>query len=1037
MRKVLVISVLFLFVVFHAAGQAIITGKVTDSFGDSLSGATVTVKGTSISTVTDDEGRYSLSNVPGNSVLVFSFIGMKTQEIPVENRSVVSVELIGQATEMQEVVAVGYGVQKKINVIGSVSTLSSEEITAAPAPNVSSALSGRVPGLFVTQSSGRPGADNATLSIRGTSTIGYREDTGIDNTAVLVVVDGVPGRDLNSIEPGDIESLSVLKDASAAIYGSRAANGVILVTTKSGRESPPRFDFDFYSGWSSASVLPKMTDAATYATMIREVQSYRGISEENMAYSAEDVEKFKSGNYPWTHPNTDWFSAVIKDYSKSDHYTFRVSGGSKDVKYYGGFGAQKDDGIYKSGSSSHNRYNVRLNLQAALNEYITLNLNVSGSQSNIMDPYNTEFTSIIRNLPVSTAIWPTGEPGPDIEKAQQPVTDTDASKTGYTDNKRYTSENMLTATVKIPWVDGLSVIGNYSYDMIFGVQKYVRDLATLYFLDKDAYLAAGNDGSQNGQAFLTPQVRAEIADPRVEDTYTDARRITNSLKINYDKSFDKHSISTFAAIESMDYLNKGITAYRRGFQTVALPYLNFGSTEEMSNSSSAGIDARLNYFGRLAYNYDSKYLFEFTFRRDGSLRFSKDVGRWGNFPSVLLGWTASSEDFWQNNIQAINYFKFKASWGQLGNDAVLPFQYLTMYAIGDGQTFGPSRGYQSSLYQVGEPNPNITWEVANVFNVGFESFLLDSKLRFDIDAFYQKRTDILVARNASVPDFTGLSLPDENFGIVSSRGFDATLGFRSKSTKFDYSVTGIFSFARNKIVEYDEPAVSYDWQRLTGHPTTAFLQYKAIGIYRDAEQVNSTPHVPGARAGDVILADHNGDGEITEADRIVYDLNGDPEITFGVNLSVRYGNIQLQALVQGVGNNWRRIAETEGDFIYMGTFGNYFQYYADDRWTESNTDATMHRAFERVEEYWRKDAYLSSFDYYNMAFARLKSVELSYTFSENLLKSVRLKGASVYLTGKNLFFLYNKNAVGTDPEVASVSTYPTTRVLALGARVSF
>lgn len=1030
------IGVLLLFVVFQAAGQALITGKVTDSFGDALTGATVTVQGTSISTVTDSNGDYSLSSIPANSVLLFSFIGMETQEVAIEDRTTINVELTEQATEMEEAVVVGYGVQKRANVIGSVSTLSSDEITAAPAPNVSSALSGRVPGLFVAQSSGRPGADGASLNIRGKATIGYR-DEGVDNTAVLVVIDGVPGRDLNSIEPGDIESLSVLKDASAAIYGSRAANGVILVTTKKGKESPPRFDFDFYTGLSSASVLPKMTDAATYATMVQELQSYRNVSEENMAYSVEDVEKFRSGNYPWTHPNTDWFKTVLKDYSASNHYSFRVSGGSKNVKYYGGFGAQTDNGIYKSGSSSSGRYNFRVNLQADLNEYISLSLNVSGAQQNVMDPYNTSFTSIIRNLPVSTAIWPTGEPGPDIEKAQQPVTDTDAKQTGYTDRKTYTSENMLSATVKIPWVDGLSVVGNYSYDMVFGVQKYVQDLATLYFLDENAYLAAGNDGSQNGQAFLTPQIRAEIADPRVTDTYTDAKRITNSLKVNYDKSFGLHSISTFAAVESMDYLNKGISAYRRGFQTVQLPYLNFGSTQEMSNGSEVGLDARLNYFGRFAYNYDSKYLFEFTFRRDGSLRFSKDVGRWGNFPSVLLGWTASSEEFWQNNIPLINYFKLKASWGQLGNDAVLPFQYLTMYGIGDGQSFGPSRGYQSSLYQVGEPNPNITWEVANVYNAGFESSWLDSKIRFDLDLFYQRRTDILVARNASVPDFTGLSLPDENFGIVSSRGFDATLGYRGGSTNFDYSITGIFSFARNKIIEYDEPAVSYDWQRLTGHPTTAFLQYKAIGIYKDETQVNATAHVPGARPGDVILADYNEDGEITEADRIVYDLNGDPEITYGLNLSLRYKQFSLQALVQGVGNNWRRMVEDEGEFIYMGTFGNYFQYYADDRWTESNTDATMHRAFERVEEYWRKNAYLSSFDYYNMAYARLKSVELSYTFGENLLKPVRLKGASVYLSGKNLFYLWNKNAVGTDPEVASVSTYPTTRVFALGARLSF
>lgn len=1014
--------------------QKSITGKVTDSSGESLPGVTVAVKGNSNSTMTNAEGNYSLSNLPENSVLQFSFIGMQTQEVDVENKTVINVILTSSSIEMEEVeVVVGYGVQKKVNVIGSISTLSSKEITATPTANVSSALSGRVPGLFVTQSSGRPGADNSTLSIRGTATIANSSG----NTAVLVVVDGIPGRDLNSIEPGDIESISVLKDASAGIYGSRAANGVILVTTKSGRESPPRFEFDFYSGWSSASLLPEMTDAATYATMVREVQSYRGVAEENMAYSGEDVEKFKSGKYPWTHPNTDWFSTVIKDYSKSNHYSFRVSGGTKDVKYYGGFGAQTDDGIYKSGSSSYNRYNFRINLETALNEYITLNLNLGGSQSDIMDPYNTSFSSIIRNLPVSTAIWPTGEPGPDIEKAQQPVTDTDASKTGYTDNKRYRSENMLTATVKIPWVDGLSVVGNYSYDMVFGVRKYVRDLATLYFLDEAAYLGAGNDGSQNGQAFLKPQVRAEIADPRVEDSYSDSRSITSSFKINYDKSFDKHSFSTFAAVESMDYLNKGITAYRRGFQTIELPYLNFGSTEEMSNSSSVGIDARLNYFGRLAYNYDSKYLFEFTFRRDGSLRFSKDAGRWGNFPSVLLGWVASREDFWTNNLSAINYFKLKGSWGQLGNDAVIPFQYLAMYATGTGQTFGPSRGYQSSLYQVGEPNPFITWEVANVFNAGFESYLFNSRIKFDVDAFYQKRTNILVSRNASVPDFTGLSLPDENFGIVTSKGFDASLGYNNTAGNFTYSVTGMFSFARNKIVEYDEPEASYDWQRLTGHPTSAFLQYKAIGIYKDEAHVNSTPHVPGARAGDVILDDYNADGEITEADRIVYDLNGSPEITFGVNLSLRYKNVQLQALVQGVGNNWRRIANSEDDFIYMGTFGNYFQHYANDRWTESNTDATMHRAFERVEEYWRKDAYLASSDYYNMAYARLKNVELSYTLPESALKTLKVKGASVYITGKNLFFLYNKNAVGTDPEISSVSTYPTTRVLALGARLSF
>jgi TonB-linked SusC/RagA family outer membrane protein len=1030
---IMFISCNFLGINVYGQQQGRITGTITDESGAPLPGVNVVVKGTTIGAITDLDGKYTLNVTDQNAVLVASFIGYVATEIPVAGKTTINITLKSEALALQEVVVVGYGVQKKVNVIGSITTLSSDEITAAPTANVSSALSGRLPGLFVSQSSGRPGADNSTLTIRGTATIANSSG----NTNILVVVDGIPGRDLNSIEPGDIESLSVLKDASAGIYGSRAANGVILVTTKKGMESAPRFEYDFYKGWSSASIIPAVTDAPTYAQMIREVQTYRNVLPANQVFSATDVEKFASGQYPWLYPNTDWASAVLKDFSSSNHHTFRVSGGTKMIKYYGAFGAQTDDGIYKSGSSSFKRYNFRLNLDVTFNEYLSVGLNMSGSESDVMSPYNTSFGSIYRNLPTSTAIWPTGEPGPDIEKAQQPVTDTDASKTGYTDARNYRSENMLTATLKIPWVEGLSVIGNYSYDMAFGVDKAVRNISSLYFLDKAAYLAAGNDGSQNGQAFLKAQIRAEIADPRVTDNYSDAKRVTNSVKLNYDKTFGKHTVSTFVAVESMEYLSKGIEGYRRFFQTVDLPYLNFGGTTEMSNSSSVSLDARLNYFGRFAYNYSEKYLLEFTLRRDGSLRFSKEAGRWGTFPSVLLGWRASSEDFWKNNIKAINYFKLKASWGQLGNDAVNAFQYMAMFTTGTGQTFGSARSYQSSLYQVGEPNPEITWEVANVFNVGFESYMLDSKIKFDVDAFYQKRTDILVARNASVPAFTGLSLPDENYGIVTSKGIDAQLGYNNKAGQFSYGVTGNFSYARNKIIEYDEPARSYEYQRLTGHPTGAFLQYKAIGIFKDVEQIANTPHVANARPGDVILWDYNEDGNITDADKIVYDLNGRPEITFGVNLSLQYKNWQLQALVQGVGRNWKRIADTEGAFMYSGTFGNYYQYYANDRWTETNTDAKMHRAFERVEEYWRTDAYLCSFDYYNMAFARLKNLELSYTLPASFLNSIKVKGASVYVTGKNLFFLYNKNEVGYDPETMSAATYPTTRVMAVGARVSF
>jgi len=1008
--------------------QIQVSGTVLDAGGNPLPGVNVVVKNTTIGTSTDVNGKYSLTVPDRNAVLVASFIGYVTKEETVGTRNVIDFTLASEQLALDEVVVVGYGTQKKVNVIGSVTTISTSEITASPTNTVSQSLGGRMPGLVVQQTSGEPGRDDADLLIRGQNTLG--------NNSVLVVVDGIPERDMNSIEPGDIESLTVLKDASAGIYGSRAANGVILITTKRGSEGAARFEYDFYQGWEKPTILPKMTDAATYAQMINEVKAYRN---EAPTYSAEDIEKYKSGEYPWTHPNTDWYKETFRAWTNTGHHTFRVTGGSKTFRYFASFGTQSDNGTYKRSATSYNRYNFKTNLDAKITQNISINFDVNASEEDMSFPTRSTgniFAGLIRNFPNSPALWPNGLYGPDIEYGDQPLA-TSTFDGGFDDDKHYRINPMLTATIKIPWVKGLTLTGNYAYDMYFRVRKFFEKPITLYFFDKPGYLAAGNTGKEDGSAFLTGIPRARFAEPRLTDYYYDSKRITNSAKLSYERSFGVHNVSGFIAVESTDYLTKGIQGYRRYFISDQLPYLAAGGTDEMSNGSSVGIDARLNYFGRATYNYAEKYLFEFTLRRDGSLRFSKDAGRWGTFPSVLLGWRVSNEDFWKNNVSFMNYLKLKASWGQMGNDAVNAFQYLTLYGFNTGFIAGSSKNYASGLAQSSVPNPNITWEVANIFNAGFESQLFKGRIRWDVDAFYQRRTNILWKRDASVPDFTGITLPDENFGIVDSRGIESTLGFNGEAGDFSYTVNGNFAFARNKIVEYDEPARAVDWQRFTGHPINAVLQYNAIGVFDDAADMPGYPRVSDSYAansgggGGIIIEDYNKDGKINADDRIIYDFTTVPEITYGMTIGLNWKNFSLTTLFQGVGNTWYR-----ADFPIMGTWGNYWQYYADDRWTPENKTASKPRAFERVEDFWREN-YLTDFDYYNHAFIRWKNLEIGYNLPQDLIQKIRLKNLRIYLSGQNLALLYNAFAYKHDPEVSNVTSYPLHKVYAVGVKVAF
>ncbi|MGM0376930.1 MAG: SusC/RagA family TonB-linked outer membrane protein, partial [Bacteroidota bacterium] len=700
---------------------------------------------------------------------------------------------------------------------------------------------------------------------------------------------------------------------------------------------------------------------------------------------------------------------------------------------HGSFGTQFDDGIYTNSATSYNRYNLKFNINAKINEYISIGLDINGIQENRRYPTksaNSIFQGIIRMYPTSHALMPgTDLPGPDIEYGDQPMVSA-SEETGFDDDKRYRSNNILTATLKVPGVEGLSFTGYYAYDKYIRHRKLFQKPWTLYSLDETAYLNDGNTGKEDGTDYIVSKTIG-FPEPRVTNYSQHSVSKTANFKVDYVNTFnDVHNVEAFAAYEQNEYENGGFEAFRRYFVSDRLPYLFAGGDAEKDNDEYVGLDARVNYFGRLSYNYSNVYYFQFSFRRDGSLRFSEESGRWGNFPSALIGYRPSEQAWWQDN-SFINDLKFRASWGQLGNDQVDAFQYLTSYGFEQGYTFGESKTYSAGLNQANVPNPFITWEVANIFNAGWDATMLDSKMTFETDFFYERRTDILVERNVSVPRFTGISLPDENFGITENRGVEALLAYRDRRGDFSYGASGNFAFSRNKVVEMDEPERPVPWQTRTGHPMNALLLYKKIGIFSDWDEVNSTPHVSGARPGDIIIEDYDEDGEITTDDRQLFPLTTTPEITYGFSFDVGYKNWQLRGLLQGQSGALRYIY-TDGR---IGSAGNYFQYDADDRWTPENTDATKPRAYERVEEYWR-GSHITDHHYADISFLRLKNLQLTYNLPQRITSQLMLKNAKVFAAGQNLWLIYSGNKI-MDPETDGMGAYPIMRVISVGAQISF
>ncbi|MBV8254611.1 MAG: TonB-dependent receptor [Chitinophaga sp.] len=984
-----------------------IKGKVKDVHGSPLPGVTVLLKGTQRGATTDEKGNFTLNDVKKDAVLVFQFIGYDPIEQVFDGKTTaISVVMKENQKTLDEYVVVGYGTQKKVTKTGAVSMVKGTELQQSPNVNISNSLVGRIPGIIAVNQSGEPGYDGSQIFIRGRSTLG--------NSKPLVVIDGFPRDGFERMNPNDIESVSILKDAAAAIYGSRAANGVILVTTKRGKGGKPTVSYGYNQSFVTPTRLPKMADAPTYAQIVNEILSYGG---DPIRYSADDIKKFGDGSDPWLHPNTNWYDAAIKKISLQNRHDISLSGGTDKMTYFVSAGSLFQDGIYKSSATNYKQQNVRANLDAVVNDYIRLRFDLAGRLEDRNFPPRSAgsiFRALMRGRPTENAIWPNGLPGPDIEYGDNPVV-TGTNAIGYTSDKNYVLNGTFAAVVNIPWVQGMFVDGSYAYDQNFDFYKSFVKPWTLYTLDPnstDHKLIPGSRG---------------VSAPELNESFTTARSSTVNLKLNYTRTFGKHYVSAFVAVEQNTIKGDFLSAYRKFFVSDKLDQMFAGGDKQKDNGGTGYEYARRNYFGRLSYNMRETYLFDFNFRFDGTQNFPAGR-RMGFFPGASAGWVLSNESFWKRNISFMDYFKIRGSWGQMGNDNVPPFQYLTTYGFtSSGVMFG--NDLNKTLYQVRTPNPNITWEVANNYNVGIETKLFKEKLSLEADYFYSKRSNILIPRNAAVPDYTGLTLPDENIGVVRNQGFELVMSHKNDIKKFHYEIIGTVTRAKNKILYWAESPNVPVWQQYTGHQIDAPLYYKAVGIYHSQDEIDKSPHVDGARPGDIIFADINGDKKIDDLDKIRIDRTQYPTMIYGLTLTAKYKNFDFTMLWQGATGASQYI-RTES-----GLIGNFPEAIVKDRWTPTNTNANWPRAYDRDREYWVGRQ--NTFWFWNTDYARLKTLDLGYNVPTTLCKRVGIQNLRVYVSGQNLLTIDKVKIFDPEAPQGSGQYYPQTKIYNVGLNVTF
>ncbi len=985
-----------------------VRGNVTDEFGAGLPGATVILKNSSIGTVTDVDGNFVLEIPDGDQVLVISYVGFIAQEVPVTaGTGEIFVELVLDIEVMEEVVVVGYGEQTKESITGAVAKIESREITQTKTANVANNLAGRVPGLVINARGGEPGQENMEIFIRGKATTG--------DASPLIVIDGVANRgSFERLNPEDIESISVLKDASAAIYGAQAANGVILVTTKRGVEGKPRFNYNNSFSLTQPAKRQRLMNAVQYLTWNDEVRRRSGSPQ----IYQRVIEDYNNGtNDPSIWADTDWWEEAADDWSPQYQHSLSISGGSKDFKYFVSGQHLYQDAVFKGSAFGFRQNNVRSNIDLKATSFLEIGLDLAGRSENRVGSQNSNGTiDLIRGIYTMTP-WesPYYENGLLRQTSRGNIIPNIEGIAGSTEVDRKVYNTKLDVNILLDqWIPGLSVTGWGAIDIINQERKSLSKPFDIFFLNEDGEFE--NRRETLGTVNLFQQM-----DEQISQTY--------HARINYEKEFDGHRIGGFIAYEQNQLKGEFISASRIDLVSENLPFLFTGSEDNQDNDGRGIQSARVNYFGRLNYSFAERYLFEFTLRHDGSQNFPTN-SRFGTFPGVSVGWRISEESFF--SVDWIDEFKIRSSWGILGNDRVPSFEHLSLFGIENGGVFGENASLSTGLTPSVVANPGITWETAQKTNLGVDLVLLEGLINVTADAFYEERSDILARRNASVPLYTGIDLPNENIGRTRNQGVELSLLHRrTVNNDFKYRVGGQFTYAKNETVFVDESAFVPDYQRREGSPIDNLLVYQADGIYQNWEEINNEASFPGAAPGDIRIVDVNNDGVLDGDDRVLLPYGPTPRLVYGFNLGATWKGIEFNAFFQG---------QAGASTIYRpwaAANTNIDAWYFENRWiSEEETPNALapaarqvgHYNYDQISTHWVRDN----------DFLRIKNVEIAYNFSNALTSQLKISDLRVFFSGFNLAFLHN--AVGLyDPESRSDTGwfYPQQRLLSTGLSLTF
>tara|TARA_B100000949_G_scaffold29272_2_gene22485 strand:- start:3085 stop:5409 length:2325 start_codon:yes stop_codon:yes gene_type:complete len=746
-------------------------------------------------------------------------------------------------------------------------------------------------------------------------------------------------------------------------------------------------------------------------------------------FSPEDIRQFQDGSDPWFHPDTDWFSETLKDWSTQSRHTLQITGGTEDLKILSTIGYQNQDAYYKKSATNYKQYDIRLNMDAKINDYITAKIGVLGRQEDRnypTKPASSIFRMLMRSSPTQPAYWPNGMPGPDIEYGENPVVIT-TDQTGYDRDRRYYFQSNGQLDIEIPWVKGLKFTGTAAVD------KYIQQTKRW---EIPWYLYTWQGGyTDDGTPELVRGKRGP-AEPNLNQGNQDQLNILLGGVLNFERKFGFHQINVLAGVNRETIRNDSFSAYRRYFISTVIDQLFAGGDAEKDNDGRAWERARLNYFGRVGYNYKEKYLAEFLWRYDGSYMFPED-SRYGFFPGVMIGWRVSEENFWKENLKLINFFKIRASYGQMGNDNIYyddelqEYQYFATYGFSNYVT---GSALSQTLFETRVPNTAVTWEVANNYNLGFDGRMWEGKVNFTLDLFLNKRSSILWRRNASVPQTTGMSLPAENIGEVENRGWDFQLGYNNQFGDLMFSASINGGYAKNKIVFWDEAPGAPQWQRSTGRMINAGLYYEYDGVFATQEEIDNNTIDYSAitnnlRPGDMKYRDYDGDGAITPDDQVRRDKTTQPTFQGGVNFNFQYKDFDLSVLFQGAAGGELRVGADES-----GSIGNYLKEVYDNRWTIDNPSSTHPRIADRGNQYYSfgNTYWLQSTDY-----LRLKNIELGYNLPQQLADKVGINNFRLYVSAYNLVTWTGMESF--DPEaVNSIGQYyPQSKIINLGARINF